>query len=354
MFLLRNWDHELDDNILNIIERDGKSLFYKLGEEIGVSRKTLNNHLHMMREQGIIEWLEKDQGFHAGKKRYLIITEKTKIEKKLGIYEGVRSNEEKKRLEHTKEIKTKKLLRLLFAMAAIGSAKYVPVSEAKPGDIALIDKKTGELGAYSIVVDEGISVEDAHKGRIMDKGKYIDDYTSEEIEKSIDALRQLKIPFPLIIHISESRFGFNPNYKNLRNFVLHCSAILNLVIYRMEKTWLAVRKVKSEEIEWYYSIYNKSKVINFFNTAKKLYFKDRKEFYEKFYNKPYTKKEIQKLAEKEIKEMDLGIKYQYKELRQKYLTESNKEYKELYPLYDLIIDITYPKFLQQLHRHSRI
>ncbi len=87
MFVLRNWDYGLDDKITGIIERDGKTYFYALEKELGVSRDTLNDHLKTMEQQEIIK---KDEVLGERGKKYVRLTLKTIQEKKRGIFEGIK------------------------------------------------------------------------------------------------------------------------------------------------------------------------------------------------------------------------------------------------------------------------
>ena len=67
MFLLRAWNSDLDEEIIRILENEGKTYFYHLWKELGVSKRTLNDHIKRMEDQEIIE---KDGHPQIGKKRF--------------------------------------------------------------------------------------------------------------------------------------------------------------------------------------------------------------------------------------------------------------------------------------------
>ena len=147
-------------------------------------------------------------------------------------------------------------------MASTGSIRYHAKSKAEPGDIALLDKKTGKLGTYSLSIEKGVSVQDIVNTRIIGRRKYIDDYTPEEIEKSIEKLKHENI-FRPIWGDGETRFEFMD--ERVKEFVLDWNIIVESIIRRMEDNWrLLNKKPTHQEAEWFYSIFDKYGINNFF------------------------------------------------------------------------------------------
>lgn len=345
--MVREWDRRVDEVILNKLSAVQKSHFNELFREIKIAKlpvtsRKLSKHLERLAFE---HYIVRDN-FAPGKKRFYRIHQDVKDQKNLDIFEGIQQKGKKQ----TRQRRNRNLMKLLFAVASTGSIRYHTKSKAEPGDIALYDKKAGKHTTYSLSIEKGVSVQDIIDTRIIGRRKHIDDYTREEIEKTIKKLRDKKIFKPVWVD-GEIRFEFID--ERVKGFVLHWNIIIDSIIRRMESYWkLLNKKPTTQEREWFDSIFDKYEKNNFFtgietqrDIHRNTYIRFCKERFGQFYN-PDLEKKLLKAAKKNdeshIRETDSGIKNQLKQLEEKYTDVKIKHRL----IYDLMKETVYHAFLK--------
>jgi DNA-binding MarR family transcriptional regulator len=333
--LMRIWDNALDERIIRIIENnDGKSYFYQLEKEMGVSRKTLNVHLKRLERQNTIE---KDPNPQIGKKRYIRLTFKAILRKSLGILEGAHSG-------NMSPTRNKKLIRLLFVMVG---RSYAGHEYLKDGSIKDRPRRKGpRLVSDFIRSDPGISLDDVVNPNIFTR--IVDDFSPEEIAESINRLRKQKIFVPSAASSGDIHFRFDLEYARLLPFINESYLILDILISRMTFKWLRVsRKATPEQIDWFISIVGKREMKNFFSgldEERRLSFENIIELNKKWLgdsHKEATLVQIKKHDKEFVQKRDLDIKQMIEELKNKY-----HDVEEQHPVFhELIMEMINPSFL---------
>lgn len=141
------YDHNIDNAIIKDLEKNTKQGFNKLfamAKRVNpkTTHRTLSKHLNVMSHQHLII---RDE-FISGRERYCYLHPDARLQKELGIFEGVKSKREKRvpKSEETEEKKMKKAIPLLLFLAAFG-AQYPRVAE-KTGSGHLIP---GRLAVFN-------------------------------------------------------------------------------------------------------------------------------------------------------------------------------------------------------------
>lgn len=346
MFALRNWDHSLDDKIIKVIERDGKTTFYYLWEEIfgeKVSRDTLNDHLKIMEEQEIIK---KDplETFEIGKKRYIRLTHKTKRERKRGIFEGVKSKGEANSL-----IRDKRILIMFILSNAMLGFHFKRSSHRRPGDVPSLKGPVG----YSMRTLGGTTAGDLM--RLKDttlsynkKFAYLK-ISKHRIEQIIKSLRN---DFPAILRPiqADGKIRLKIEDESLERFVIFCDNMLREIVTWLEFRWI-LKKTRSrirkqKETQWYGKIFGPVMIREFFVKINERRMRDDN-FNRGYLNENNLGKTQVDYIVKRINENELKRK---EETIQSYVNwiEKFSKIKENYPeFYSLIMEIVYPDFLKE-------
>ena len=108
------YDHKLDLQIISQIEKEERCTFNRFKQKTRTNSRTLTIHLNALENAGIIvrkiekkkivpssspdnpQEVESVEGRLIGIKRYCYLTEAAKLERKLGIFQGVKSKREKR------------------------------------------------------------------------------------------------------------------------------------------------------------------------------------------------------------------------------------------------------------------
>ena len=347
------YEHDIDNAIIDELENKGKQDFHKLlviAKRVNpkTTHRTLSNHLNVMSHQHIII---RDK-FIPGKARFCYLHPDVRLQMELGIFEGVKSEREKRgpASEETEEKKMKKAIPLLLCLAAFGT-QYPRVAEKTgpgrlvPGRFAVsnpMNRKTEEIFFEDTL---GVSVSDiVEQKSITSLGKF--EHLQIErlkMERSIKVLTKHKPP--LLIPIDESngetRFGISRENK-LQEFVVDCDIALGNTIMRMEAAW-RYRRPKKEEVRWYKWFYGQTRTTQFFDYARGKRFS---------IDKDPNKNQLKQSKMEIIKKYDKGMtKYRLEKLNSSHYNEIREKY---HVFYEVMTEMIYPHFLEELLARHKI
>lgn len=388
------YDVSVDELVINEL-KSRKMHFNELLEEINKKRsvlrkksitpKTLNAHLILMSEQHKIN---RDPAQHVGIRRYCWLTEETKLQLKLGIFENVQTLRQNRiNTKLTKEQELKRMFIILITMAASGATRAVVSFKPEAGDIDYQDPSTGRIESYKAYSLQGASIEDVSKPHFLDPRFKLSSqrFSEEEVENCIKTLTALRpqIIVPTLDPKEESIFRYLNRFTksdtlrsksklelryrifddSLKNFFMDSYNLLQDVIRRMEATWTFIRKPKRAEIQWYRQLVGLKATTEFFSKEvceKRARFAKYVTSLVHFYSKDNQMSRIEKenTFERIMKEdfdyetgiLDKMIENQMKLISTKYGAVKN-DYKTFF---DLIMDLAYPKFMTQIKGTSTI
>jgi hypothetical protein len=188
------------------------------------------------------------------------LTEAARFERKLGIFEGIVSNREKRSKmdnrdneEEPQEQKRKKLLLLALWIGMTGATKSRPKSEAEPGDIGLYDEKKGRIVLHELYTIPGFGVSDfldeKNKRFLGQAGAltYIK-LSKSELEQFFEKLSKLEMIKPIDDIDNEKRYGLED--RNLGDFLGDCWYLFFFVKEGLEAKWRYLKRPTSKEYEW--------------------------------------------------------------------------------------------------------
>jgi DNA-binding Lrp family transcriptional regulator len=274
------YEHRLDMQIISRIEKQGRCTFNELKKKTGTNSRTLTVHLNALEDAGIlvrkIEKVKPSSSFDSppevelvdgrfiGIKRYCYLTEAAKFERKLGVFEGIVSNREKRSKtdnrddEESQERKRKKLLLLVLWMGSTGATRSRPKPKAEPGDIPIYDEKEGRFVAHELYTVPGFGVSDfldeKNKRFLGQTGAltYIK-FPKRELEKFFEKLSKLKMIKPIDEIGGEKRYGLKD--RNLGDFLSDCWSLFSFVQYGLEAKWRYLKRPTRSEYDWYRFFY---------------------------------------------------------------------------------------------------
>jgi DNA-binding HxlR family transcriptional regulator len=344
------YEHSIDNAIIKELEKSEKLGFHKLLVAVKkvnpktTTHRTLSKHLNVMSQQHMII----RDGFIPGKARYCCLHPDVRLQKELGIFEGVKSNRERVRKnEETEEKKMRKAIPLLLSLAAFG-AQYPRVAKGPehlvPGRLVVYNPLKGKKEEVFFEEVPGISVSDIiERKSITNLGKFEHlQLTGSEAERSIKVLTKHNLLIPIDESNGETRFGISRGNK-LKEFVEDCNYALDNAILRMEVAWRCRRpSVKKEEVKWYKWFYGQARTTRFFDEVRNKRF---------CMNKDPNKNKIKQSKRKIIKKYDDEMEYRLKKLDGSHYNTIREEYSVFY---NVMKEMIYPHFLEELVKRHKV
>lgn len=351
------WKTDIDNKIYELLTNKEKLYFNQILKEVYPYQKerknqeTLRIHLKKMIDQGI---LDRDN-LSVGKERFYYFSEKTKFEKKLGIFEGINSS---MNVKSNLLYKKRAILILLFSLSdSMMYRKYQKKYYAK------------EPGYFLSNNNEYL---DYHISRMPITD--LDYYDVKNINRYFNSLKEI-IPgiIPTISDSNGVRFTISDIYLN--NFLRFSLIILKLLIEYVEKRFFVLNKREKEEYEWLKLIRGDSYANQIFlrignNNKKSETIKQRYIRYHKFEKIISSREIIEKILKHDgeiygcpdyltnSKKFDEFIKKQLivyiKAWNEDLKIESDFKFQDVKTkyknIYDIVVELIYPQFLRNIHK----
>jgi len=377
---------EIDDIIIGSIQK-GQYGFYKLAKKY--NRRTLSIHLEKLENQGMIKRYPPRE---PGGRGSCELTPFGKSLLEYEIWEGIPSNRKKKDSITVKKCElaaqNRCILSLLLDTAVSGAHYMIPTANPLPGDMAVKNTTTGEWEALSLEIKKGVSVQDLIECKLTDPRLW-SEFSEKQVRNLIEKLSNDDHPVLDRINLDKEEVRYSIADPILRDLLLECKMIIDLIRYRMEYTWTYVRKAKksqikgrpSPEVTWYNDVFGNGYTGKFFSTLderrryqfdidKECYYgllKDRRARMMK--NKQPNQDDILSIQKEAletyhllfstevkknyIKSLDMIIKTNLANL-EKNLKKKYDQLTTKYPFLQIIVEKVNPEYLSDYHKRNII
>jgi DNA-binding HxlR family transcriptional regulator len=319
------------NEILRIINKDNNKP-QKVKE---ITKATLSEHLRRMISQNIIFREPHLQG-SKGSYKY---TGAGNILRKLGMIVTVANERDGYDFDERNhpEIVLRKILRKTLYAKGIGVTKIVNQAISNSGKVIINEiRRDRSFSEQDIMNNQPGSTNIEFSSNVKIK--------QEDVRDIIHFCKnQLRILDPAFSDASAFNMTeFNNIYKPMQKYLSICSEMSAYVIIILQLIWTHIRKYKRPELIWYFETLGQDRLLYFLEYELKKNKNDAKEIIQNNSN----------LKRKHIKEIIRRVSV-YSHLitvRQKELHDLlNKISVKYHPMLNLINDLSYPKFMRDLH-----
>jgi hypothetical protein len=354
-------DNQRDEVICQILLREGKVHFNDLLKKVSleyksITRKVLSKTLDRMKNQHIIKRDDYPAESRGGK-RNAWLTDDVKWLIRNELFEGLsyeRSSAEDK--DETKGKKITRAISLLLILAGAGTQRLEPLSKVGPGDVLVMEEKTGKSLTCRSSTKRGVSLDDISDRTTTDPLVQIaQNIKKDEIERAMKILKQED--FPILVPVNPSgnmTYDIHPDNEKMRNFLITSKNILSLIIWLLRRNWILSKKLERKQAKWYISLFGGAASTGFFSNIDRIRdyeFSLLRPFFERTLNeqkRTINKQSTRRLFQKQIKE-DIRRISNILRLELQNFDAEYKEAETVHPRFCSIVkELVHPRFLEQM------